>query len=1805
MSTVLPRTIAGRYALERELGRGGMGVVYLAREQGRAEPIALKLLHTRELSETALRHFEQEFRTLTTLAHPNLTDVYDFGRTTALDGGGEIPFFTMELVDGEPLDRDFQRSPRDFARLYRVLAQTGQALAYLHGQGLVHQDVKPSNILVAEPRPGELRVKLMDLGLAVRPREMGTTEYGIRGTAAYLSPEAARGGPVDPRSDLYSLGCVIYELVTGRPPFQGTSALSVLRGHLQEEALPPSTFNREVPPAFEELVLKLLSKDPGLRPASADRFLEQLNAVAGGTLEIETPEVRRHRVLGGGFVGRERELGRLAQLTREVRAGSGRLVLLVGEAGVGKSRLLREFQVRCQLEGFELYLGRSEEGRMAIVEALRKAVRARGPLGERTRNLHGTVLENLLGPGPGLWGTDTREPESSPAPEGHRLPEAVASALDELGGGRPFALALEDLHAADETTCRLVHALSRTLATASPRGRTPLLLLGTYRGDEVSRSSPFFDLLAEARREGAAIEEIFLDPLDPDTTASLLRARCGTAEIPPEFLRRILEETRGNPLHVGELLALLAEEGHLRPGTEAPFDPETLPSLELPGKIRDLLDRRLDRIPPEPTRALVAGAVLGGSALDPDAIAAVTGMRWEHVVRQLIDLMHAGLVQREEDEEGAPVYRILNPGLGSLVRERARPEDLRRLHAQVVSYLERRGVPRTHAAWSEFARHAEAAGQPGRAVEAYTRAGDLARELHASREAIGLYGRAIDLALRQASAPASVVCGLYEKRADVHAHAGDLQRAEEDCRWMLARAGKAHSDPLVARAHMALGGMLAVRGRYPEAEQNLQLGLGIAERLNDAGAAARARIGLGEVAAKLGRFAEGIRELERAREDARKAGQSEVELQALLAEGALHREQGDFRASLECFREAARRSGGRAAARLEEAIEEGMALALEVQGEPRKALEGHARARERARGRSDVRAVAALTSRLGALHLKLGDPLAARREIEEALELQRRLGLREAEVSDLQHLARLHGFRGRPAEALETAEDALSLARRVGQGELVATSLGLIGSIHLGMGDLERARRHLEEAHEILRDIRNPRWLAPLLVDLGDLGLLGRDPAKARGAYQESAFLARRIGDRRFESTAMCRLGEAHLTDNDFDRARVACNKALAIAAGSGFPREEADARLLRARIEVARPGGDLVSAEVDALEALRIYRAAHAPEGIWQAEHVASRAELRLGRHDEGVQRVERAHRYLQGVRSHLGEPWRQTFLVDPRRREVFDDWARLRGDLPEEPAHAVAVEEDGELAQARQQAAALRRLLEINRTLAMTRDTEGLLRLILDAALELTGAERGFLLLRDDGELTTREARAAGGESLRGEALAMSRSIARQAMERGEAMLSADVEGDERFSGFQSVHDLKIRSVLAVPLPIREELAGALYLDSRLGQRVFTPFHLELVSRLADQAALALGTARLVGQIEDQRSRLERLNQELEHTLAAQREELADAREELSRSRSSFELRHRFEDLIGASSSMQRVYHLIERLAPRKLPVLITGESGTGKELIARALHAKSDRAGGPFFTVNCAAVSETLLESELFGYRKGAFTGAERDKPGYFELAHGGTLFLDEIGEMSQLMQAKLLGAIERGEVMPVGGKSSVRVDVRIVSATHRDLQALIREGAFREDLYYRIHVGRIDVPPLRERPDDIPLLVDHFLTLLASEEGQPRKQIEPAALRRLVGQPWPGNVRELQHQILRISAFARGPIITLRDVERYGAAGGGPVAALRGGGLESLEELEIRQIRRALEQAGGNRTKAAEILGINRATLFRKLKRFQIE
>jgi DNA-binding NtrC family response regulator len=333
----------------------------------------------------------------------------------------------------------------------------------------------------------------------------------------------------------------------------------------------------------------------------------------------------------------------------------------------------------------------------------------------------------------------------------------------------------------------------------------------------------------------------------------------------------------------------------------------------------------------------------------------------------------------------------------------------------------------------------------------------------------------------------------------------------------------------------------------------------------------------------------------------------------------------------------------------------------------------------------------------------------------------------------------------------------------------------------------------------------------------------------------------------------------------------------------------------------------------------------------------------------------------------------------------------------------------------------------------------------------------------------------------------------------------------------------------------------------------------------------------------------------------VAARLLEMRQLRQEVTQLRRQLSQYNRFGEIIGTSPRMQEIYQVIDAVSQNKSNVLLSGENGTGKELVARTIHHKGPLAGKPFLAINCGALSETLLESQLFGHRKGSFTGAIEDHEGVFQAADGGTLFLDEISEIPLALQVKFLRAIQEKEVTPLGSTRPVRVDVRIIAATNRDLEDAVKQGTFRTDLFYRLNVVPLHLPPLRERREDIPSLVEHFIQEFSRIYDVTPKQVTPEAMQRIVAYAWPGNIRELQNAIERAFALSPQPEITLQDLPPAVAPRPAAASAQADEPLP-LEEVEKRSIVAALRRAGGNKKEAARILGIDRQRLYRKIEKY---
>ncbi len=503
---------------------------------------------------------------------------------------------------------------------------------------------------------------------------------------------------------------------------------------------------------------------------------------------------------------------------------------------------------------------------------------------------------------------------------------------------------------------------------------------------------------------------------------------------------------------------------------------------------------------------------------------------------------------------------------------------------------------------------------------------------------------------------------------------------------------------------------------------------------------------------------------------------------------------------------------------------------------------------------------------------------------------------------------------------------------------------------------------------------------------------------------------------------------------------------------------------------------------------------------------------------------------------------------------------------------------------------------ILSLNRELAKAADRRQLLTLLVDEAVRLFGAERGFLCMPQPG---TRGHRVEIARNLDREPVShperkVSSTLVGKAL-AGEGLHSADAqEGD--LGAAASIADLKLRSVLVAPLRVGDDVLGCLYLDHRFHSQVFSERDLPWLSAFADQGAIVLHLFSLLAENRSQAERLEQHNRELAATVRAQDDELQSLRPAPARG----ELRHAFLGLQGQAPSFLAALHLLDRAVDAEFPVLLWGESGTGKELAARALHEHGPRRAGPFVGVNVAAIAPSLLESELFGHEKGAFTGADKPRLGLFRQAQGGTLFLDELTEMDLELQVRLLRVLEERQVRPVGSDASQPIDVRIVAATNREPRAAVQSGRLREDLYFRLAVLSIRLPPLRERSGDVPALAQHFLAEIAAAKGMAPPALPPALTQALQRRSWPGNLRELRNAMQRLVALAGdGPLATTLPADATPRLAGGGEPPL-GFDLAAIEQWAIE---RALAAAGGNKAEAARLLGIARRTLYSRLQELE--
>ncbi len=1597
-----------KYQIQTHLGTGGMGEVYQVLDLEQDQACALKILNTMMDQKAAHRRFHREFQVLNRFQHPRLVRTYTWGFAE------ERPYFTMEYLPGKTLEKIIA----DHARLghfrashfFALVQQIAEGLAYIHAQGAVHRDLKPSNIMVLETEEG-IETTILDMGLAKlrHLHSASITQTGAAiGTAEYMSPEQGKGLWVDHRSDLYSLGIILYEMLTGTPPFSGQNPISVIMKHIRE--IPPSMgeINIAVPDEIQQIVLKLLAKEPVDRFQSAEEVLRALPS------EFVLPDDEQRdvpmKVMRPQFVGRESEMKTLRAMLRDVQAGEQRVVLISGESGVGKSRLVEELLGDALIHDFLCLKGAGQEEGGQIYGALISA-------------FQGTV--DLV----------TELPDSVESDK-FSVMEHWLQLLKSLRQKQPIVLCLEDIQWLDELTLEF---LQYALRDPEP---CPFLLCLTCQGSNLEPLSEEIENFIHSNTFAKAIR-IQLKNLPKKEVAYLAASMLGERSIPPDALQTLFRETGGLPLFVVEAVRTLVNADVVRQNVFGDWHWGEFPETLLSDDISEILHRRIATLPAVQQRVLEYACVFL-SDFPFELLATI----WRGDELELLDvldeLIAEGLLTACGEDEDQ--YRFSQALCRRAIYDRMQNVRRRLLHREIGNALEE--TEDAEELTEELADHFAAAGEQDKAVKYMRLSGKKALEVQAYRQARIRFEAVRDWASDDA----------FESHTDAIDFLCDYANVLRCC----------------SQHNSALELLDEAKTLLPDDRNDLK-----AHILNDQG----------EIHSVL--------------------HHEEIAEKYMLKALRLYRELDDLDGEIQALGS--------------------LAFLCDVSGRHKEAIAYMRQEIEKHRALGEARNKAIVQVREGMVALVEFRFEIAKAHVETAVRTCLQLGLEHYRIRALNLLQRVYFYLGDLDQAEAICHEVIGEWHKRGVVYWEAMNLLWLGELALERSNFAEALEYAETSIE--RFLETPR----------------KDYI-----YRAYAIAA----------TAVAKIGDAETALEWAEKASEGTRQTSSMYTGI---------------LPLVYCGIGVAFAQVGRIaEAEEVFEQAIERRREAKGDHWA-RALLMVGEFYIQRDDITRATEYLETAKQAFGEMEVSYFL---EKTEVLLNQLSRDKDGPAPTPHrgrdaASGSEVSGDTLSVDR----WRLLYDVSRELTTERDVKVLLDRTLGNLLAVYPAERVLVAMKNE-TLKSFVIDAVRHHNLESDdAEELSRGITRRVIETNEPVLSIDAQTDNRINRYQSVIDYNIRSVLCVPVfHLNEGVMGALYVDHRGIGNAFSEADQTFLQAFANLVGVALVNARMYEQLEDKARYLQQ----------------------------QIERRYQLGDLFGQSDAMQAIYQLIERAAKSDIPVLVQGETGTGKELAARAIHYNSTRKEQRFLSQNCAALSPELLQSELFGHKKGAFTGATENHIGIFEEANEGTVFLDEIADASPQLQRSLLRVLQEGEVRRVGETEDRAVDVRIIAATNRDLKQEVEKGSFREDLYYRLDVIQINMPPLRERLEDVPLLAKHLLIRAREDANKSVGELTVGAIKTLTSHDWPGNVRELENKIRRAVVLAEEDSEITPDLfsETVGYAVSDVSVEYQGRLQDHVQEYEKRLIRDALDRYEGNITHTARKLGMTRAGLQKKINRLRL-
>jgi predicted ATPase len=1863
------------FEIIEELSQNEWHALARARRINTGEVALVKIARRTPQVDISARLLEHEFNLLVELSIPGVP------RARELLRRDRDCFLVMDDSGSEPISKFLKAASLDLEIFFELATGLCTILAELHRRNIIHKGINTRSIF-AHPITHE--AQLLDFSLA-SPASGETPQFVspqlFREMLPYISPEQTgrMNRAIDYRTDFYSLGVTFYEMLTGACPFRFDDWLELIHWHIARTPATPAKINPEVPEAVSQIVMKLMSKTAEQRYQSALGIREDLTRCAGewkahrrvSAFRLGQRDISDRFLVSQKLYGRDREVEEMLLDFERTGQGPSALMLVAGYSGIGKTSLIQELYKPIVRERGYFISGKFDQiARIpygAFIQAFRALCRQLLTEGEQQLALWRVRLSEALGVNGGVIAQVIPEIELIIGPQPPAPPLAPAEAQNRfrlvfqnfVGAlarrEHPLVIFLDDLQWADSATLGLLQPL------LAGRDVQYLFLIGAYRDNEVDEAHPLARALGNLEEDGVRLHRVTLGPLALGELALLIRdtLRCELADVEP-LARLVLQKTEGNPFFVIQFLKALYQAELIEFDYDQGrwvFHLDAIAGAGITDNVIDLMTRRIQRLSAKAQAALMLAACIGNQ-FDLSTLATVSRQSADDTAADLGEALSEGLIlpairsygapdgdQSDSPSGTSPVFTFLHDRVQQAAYTLIPSERKQLVHLTVGRLLlDKREAGATDDKGFDIVNHLNLgssliADEQERLALARLNldAGCRAKTSTAYEAALGYFNSGIALLAKERwESHYELTFALHLEAAECSYLCGNFDGAEQEFELLLARAATSLDRARVLRLRSVQYENLS---RYEDAlstaRESLALfGVSFPDSADEKQAALEAEIA--SIQSFLGE----------------RPVASLVHLPAMADPEIMMvmNTLTDIWSSVYIL-------GDAVLARLISATMVRLSL---VHGNVEESAYGYV-----------THAITAGPVR--------GDYKSAYEFGKLALQVNERF-------NDSRRRAKIYQqFHAHVCLWREPFEDCIPYAREACRsgletGDFLYAAYGACTAswpAMLSTRDLAQFVRDYTPSLALIKKLKIKSFADALNVMLNWAraleGETGAPASLSHGEFDEKEYAETYRGNPFFTTfLAVARLHLCYLFgqyEQALEAARTARGNVYNVS-GTIWPvifdfwngltlaalYDFAEADQQRTYLEEMQKAQSsfavleencpenflcqslLLAAEIErvtggVLSAMNLYgRAVRCAEETNMLQHRALANEL-YARFWLGLGQDRLTATFMTEARSCYME-WGARAKAEELDRKYAEVLSRQMGRSSQAQAESAASQATGEV---RAETLDVVTAMRAAQAIAGESELERLLARLMRIAIENAGAERGSLILEHGGEafiqvegsLDAVEVKLSDPVPL-AEAKNLSRRVVNYVRRTSDPVVLADARDDDRYAKDEYIARVQPRSIMCVPMLNQGRLMGAFYLENNLATDAFTEDRIKVIRLVSSEAAISLENARLYDEMKQEVARRREAEENLKRALAEVETLKNRLQAENVYLQEEIRREHHFEEIVGSSPSLLDLLGQLEVVAATDSTVLIYGETGTGKELIARAIHNRSARKDRPLVKVNCGAISAGLVESELFGHVKGAFTGAIERRAGRFELAHGGTLFLDEISELPLETQVKLLRALQEQEFEPVGSSRTIRVDVRIIAATNRSLEEAVQSGRFRQDLFYRLNVFPLRAPPLAERQSDIPQLVMFFVSRFSKKFGKKIESVSQDSMQMLMSYSWPGNVRELQNIIERAVVLSQGSTLalgrnlfpSLESADRLtlskGAGAPAPTAArppdLYAGHQSpaqpplTLEQMERRHILEALEQTrwiidGPNG--AARLLDLHPNTLRSRMKKLGIQ